>query len=393
MALIRAGKYWWLLTYEDGQQDFELDIKKAWRTVREALGVKKARLFVDSSDGRDVGACVADTFQYDRIFLAGHAAHSFVPLQGGYGYNTVCPDTVFLLPTLFAMLKTAHINSFSVITTTKLTTHQGIHDAYNLTWKLAHVTSGTASPSILSTYTSERRPIAFLRHNQIFSRTGLVESRAPDKTHEPVPDDAAMELGELYRSTVFESDTQDIFGVRAKGEMGVIGAGEGLDLPPAKTPEEWRGQPGTRAPWLPLRWLRPVTAASADTEAADAPTTSPSSDTKTPPNTPPQAPQPQPSHQTTITSTLDLFGTNWVLLTEDSRYDWDAMIASKALGIKLDVVLVGKDCKFENEDTFRKAFGVRQTGAVLVRPDGIVAWRTVRFAEAAGVLRGLLGAQ
>ena len=68
-----------------------------------------------------------------------------------------------------------------------------------------------------------------------------------------------MELGQLYRSSA------------------VLGASDAL--PPAQRPDQWAGQPGTRAPHLALR--------GADGQAA---------------------------------STLDLFQRGWVLLTQDDGW-------------------------------------------------------------------------
>ncbi|GAB4829326.1 hypothetical protein Ancab_040631 [Ancistrocladus abbreviatus] len=68
---------------------------------------------------------VAEKFlSYDnRVILAGDAAHRFPP-AGGFGMNT------------------------------------GIQDAQNLAWKLASVIHGIASTTLLRTYETERRPIA-----------------------------------------------------------------------------------------------------------------------------------------------------------------------------------------------------------------------------------------
>jgi 2,4-dichlorophenol 6-monooxygenase len=70
-----------------------------------------------------VYAQVADNYQSGHAFLAGDAAHRFPP-TGGLGLNT------------------------------------GIQDAHNLAWKLAAVISGWAPESLLSTYQTERQPIA-----------------------------------------------------------------------------------------------------------------------------------------------------------------------------------------------------------------------------------------
>jgi 2-polyprenyl-6-methoxyphenol hydroxylase-like FAD-dependent oxidoreductase len=64
----------------------------------------------------------APKFREGRAFIAGDAAHVHVPL-GGQGMN------------------------------------YGIHDAFNLGWKLAAVIKGEARPSLLETYEGERHPV------------------------------------------------------------------------------------------------------------------------------------------------------------------------------------------------------------------------------------------
>jgi 2-polyprenyl-6-methoxyphenol hydroxylase-like FAD-dependent oxidoreductase len=66
---------------------------------------------------------VATQFRSGRVLLAGDAAHACSPIEG-HGMNG------------------------------------GIHDAFNLGWKLALVASGKAPQSLLDSYDAERRPIA-----------------------------------------------------------------------------------------------------------------------------------------------------------------------------------------------------------------------------------------
>ncbi|MEV0494018.1 FAD-dependent oxidoreductase [Streptomyces atratus] len=71
----------------------------------------------------EVGAWVASDYQKGRIFLAGDATH-VMPPYGGFNQNA------------------------------------GIQDVHNLTWKLAAVLRGWATPALLGTYGPERRPVA-----------------------------------------------------------------------------------------------------------------------------------------------------------------------------------------------------------------------------------------
>lgn len=66
---------------------------------------------------------LADSYQTDRVHLAGDAAH-LNPPWGGHGYNT------------------------------------GIGDAVNIGWKLAAVTQGWGGPELLKSYEAERRGVA-----------------------------------------------------------------------------------------------------------------------------------------------------------------------------------------------------------------------------------------
>jgi hypothetical protein len=67
------------------------------------------------------------------------------------------------------------------------------------------------------------------------------------------------------------------------------------------------------------------------------------------------------------TSTRDLFGRSFVLLT------------SADIDLDLDV-----EVHHVSGPAFRTAYGIDEEGAVLVRPDGIIAWRsTTRPAPAA----------
>jgi len=69
-------------------------------------------------------------------------------------------------------------------------------------------------------------------------------------------------------------------------------------------------------------------------------------------------------------STLDLFGRNFVLLTGPEGAAWReaAPPASRECRVEMDVHRI-------SEPAFCDAYGISPSGAVLVRPDGFVAWR------------------
>jgi putative polyketide hydroxylase len=76
-------------------------------------------------------------------------------------------------------------------------------------------------------------------------------------------------------------------------------------------------------------------------------------------------------------STLDLFGTAFVLLAGPDGEAWReaASRAAGALGVPLEAYRVGGDQLGDPGGGFAAAYGISASGAALVRPDGFVAWR------------------
>jgi 2-polyprenyl-6-methoxyphenol hydroxylase-like FAD-dependent oxidoreductase len=91
--------------------------------VRKAVGESPDEVQIQRIRPWVLAARLARSFQHGRVFLGGDAAHCFPP-TGGLGLNT------------------------------------GVQDAHNLAWKLAAVLKGRAHADLLYTYASERRPIA-----------------------------------------------------------------------------------------------------------------------------------------------------------------------------------------------------------------------------------------
>lgn len=281
-----------LTTYSDGRwvlmlsDDVERDEDGQRALIQQAIGRSDLPIELITTGRWELAALIADQFSSGRVFLAGDAAHQIPPNRGGFGANT------------------------------------GIEDVHNLAWKLDAVLAGQSTPKLLDTYDAERRPIAWLRHEQIFARADYKARVDTGKADVPIIDDDAMELGQLYRSSA------------------VLDAG--ADLPRAARPDEWVGQPGTRAPHLPVR-----------TGGAER-------------------------------SILDEFQRGWVLLAEDKRWAVAAGHAADALGIGITFVHLGTDAELLEPQAFRTAYGVEADGAALVRPDGYIAWRAVAAPAAPG---------
>jgi 2-polyprenyl-6-methoxyphenol hydroxylase-like FAD-dependent oxidoreductase len=277
-----------LTTYADGRwvlmftDDAERDEATLRSLILKAIGRADIDVEIITTGRWELSAQIAERFASGRIFLAGDAAHTLPPSRGGYGANT------------------------------------GIEDAHNLAWKMAAVHAGESAPQLLDTYDAERRPVAWLRHDQIFARPDYKAHAAADAPDVPIIDDNAMEFGQLYRSRA------------------VIGADSAL--PPALRPDEWAGQPGTRAPhlWLTIGGER--------------------------------------------ISTLDLFQSRWTLLATDEQWLAAVRAAEDELGITVAYLQLGVGPLLPKADAVRRAFRLGRTGAALIRPDGYVAMRSADLA-------------
>lgn len=194
----------------------------------------------------------------------------------------------------------------------------GVQDAQNLAWKIAAVLHGEADAALLDSYEAERRPHALevvqatLLNMQSFDRTKRqAEARLPRKE--------------------FLNERGLIFGARYQS-LAVVPDGsnppEVSDLVTEYVPS---AHPGCRAPhvWLENKGER--------------------------------------------ISTIDLFGRGFVLLAAPGGSRWRSATNQKGLP-RIDVRVLGEDL-VDAENSWMAAYGVEEGGAVLVRPDGYVAWR------------------
>src|SRR5918993_3213176 len=195
----------------------------------------------------------------------------------------------------------------------------GIQDAQNLAWKLAAVLRGEAGPALLDTYHDERRPVGLLTMEQALARWGSRVGEGAEEQTTALLDYAAVAFGYRYQSAA------------------VIGAP--ADARSALPITELTGQPGTRAPHV---WLE---------------------------------------RNGEGLSTIDLFGCRYVLLTgADGGARVDA--ARSVTHTAVEAYRIGSDGDFADPDArWPEAYGVTDGGAVLVRPDGFVAWRNIDVAE------------
>jgi len=116
-------KHRWIIAQriEHAQQTFSKEY--CTQLVRTVSGKHDLPVGVINTSIWEIAALNAETYQKDRVLLAGDAAHR-IPPTGGMGMNI------------------------------------GIQDAHNLAWKLAYVINGYADPLLLESYQEERQPLA-----------------------------------------------------------------------------------------------------------------------------------------------------------------------------------------------------------------------------------------
>ncbi|MFF8940591.1 FAD-dependent oxidoreductase [Streptomyces paradoxus] len=216
----------------------------------------------------------------------------------------------------------------------------GIQDAHNLAWKLAAVLDGWAGERLLDTYDAERRPVAE-------ATSARAAARSAEHSHPGFAPPAGAGGG----------PQRGILNV-ALGYRYPQGAVVGADPTAPVVPEalDLTGGPGSRAPHL---WVR-----RGDERM----------------------------------STLDLYERSLVLLSdaaEPNAWHEAAVRLAGELSLPLESYRVGTgplaDLVPEDAADWAERHGTGPGGAVLVRPDGFVAWRSPGPApDAEGVLREVL---
>lgn len=193
----------------------------------------------------------------------------------------------------------------------------GIQEAADLAWKLAMVIHGHAGRGLLDTYDAERRPVAQTAAARLIAN--YIERVRPDRTDlpgvAPELDNLSVAVGYRYRSEAIASDADD-------------------DLSPVEDLRRPTGRPGSRLAHVPLQ---------------------------------------RGGHRL---SSLDLVGRDLTLLAAPGDAGWTAAARTlrRRLGSPLQAYEIGSDL-IDCDDAFLGRTGLERGGALLVRPDGFIAWR------------------
>ncbi|MEU6586577.1 FAD-dependent monooxygenase [Nocardia sp. NPDC046763] len=225
--------------------------------------------------------------------------------------------------------------------------NSGIQDAQNLAWKLALVLRGHAEECVLDTYDEERRAVAWFNSEQIHrnveasAKVGWVMTD-PDMLARIEGPDAGPVLQQIADAIPLQEDQYWSYGQQfgfVYESAAVIGDGTAA---PVSVVSDYlpSAAPGAHAPHL---WLR------------------------------------DPAGERL--STVDLLHTDFVLLTTPQGMEWHAALAdlSADRGLPMVAYTIGASGDYVTEDgqDWPARYGIEESGAVLVRPDGHVCLRAV----------------
>jgi putative polyketide hydroxylase len=197
----------------------------------------------------------------------------------------------------------------------------GIADAHNLAWKLSSVDAGWADASILGSYNAERRPVGLFATDQSYQQFLGTRPARPFGNWGVI-------LGANYASSCVLPD----------GSSPATLVDPAVDYVP-------EAHPGARAPhgWLLVDGRR--------------------------------------------CSTLDLYGRGFTLIVGSKAIGWrtDGTRAAATLGVPFTTFQLSVDGVAEDPVAFATEHAIGDFGAILVRPDGHVSWRTPGMWMANGV--------
>lgn len=325
--LIEMGPSWgkgceeWVLHFPPGSS-VRPDEDEVVPKIREVLGLPDLDLTVHHVTKWTVESLLADRYREGRVLLAGDAVHRQPPTVG-LGLNT------------------------------------GIQDAHNLAWKLAAVLTGRAPDGLLDTYDAERRPIgrhnvdwavsAAAHHQAVLDALGFGHRTPPERRRTAFATYfSESSIGAVARARAAEVLATHRGGCQAHDvEMG-FAYEEGAIVPdggrpPTRTPMRDAYHPTTRpGHLLPHAWI-------------------------------------ERDGRRLSTHDLTGAGTGFALLTGPEGTPWceaAARVAEK-FSIPIAAARIGAGADYADVDGRWEALRqVTGEGAVLVRPDNHVAWRS-----------------
>jgi len=330
-GLVRMIRPWheWLIVwgYDISEPPPAIDEQAATQIVRSLIGLPDLEVEITGTSLWGNNEMYATHLQAGRVFCAGDAVHRHPP-SNGLGSNT------------------------------------SVQDSYNLSWKLAAVLRGQAAASLLDTYSAERAPVArqiVLRANQssrefgqFFEALGMTEAKTEAEMTAQIEERKAnTPRGAAKRAALVKAMELKNYEFNAHGvELGQFYQSAAIVSDGSARPEPSR-----------------------DPELYYQPSTVPGS----------RLPHVWVGDSTRKLSTLDLAPfTRFTLITGIAGEAWAGAAGQVAddLGIPLGTVVIGPGR--EVTDIYYDWARIREVGeegAILVRPDKHIGWRSMGLPE------------
>ncbi|MCU1513868.1 MAG: 2,4-dichlorophenol 6-monooxygenase, partial [Microbacteriaceae bacterium] len=318
LSLLRAVSPWteWITGWGYDPADGEPDVDDATviERIRTLVGDPTLEVTLGAKSTWQVNEAYATEYSRGRVFCGGDAVHRHPP-SGGLGSNTC------------------------------------IQDAFNLAWKLAFVLAGDAAESLLDSYSSERAPVGrqvVERANQSRRDFGALREALGAGAKDP---DAALatirdpgQQGVAARDALVAAVELKDYEFNAHGVEGNQRYESGAILAGTTDAEEWERdpelylQPSTRpGAKLPHAWL-----VGRDGKRL---------------------------------STLDIVGHgSFTLVTGLAGVHWQSAAAALDLSY-LRVAVIGSPDAQDLYGEWHRRREIAESGCLLVRPDGYIAWR------------------
>lgn len=340
-GLVRMVRPWneWLIVwgYDIADEPPVVDDAAATQIVRNLLGMPDLDVEITGTSLWGNNEMYATHLQSGRVFCAGDAIHRHPP-SNGLGSNT------------------------------------SVQDSYNLAWKLAAVLRGQADPSLLETYSTERAPVAeriVTRANRssrefvdLFVALGVTEAETEEDMVAAIEERKAnTPAGAAKREALVKAMELKNYEFNAHGvELGQFYdsaaiVGDGTAPPePTRDPDLYHQASTVPGSHLPHAWV---------------------------------------GDQTRRLAMMDLAPyTRFTVITGVAGEAWEEAAAqvSRELGVPVEAVVIGPGREVTDlyYDWSRRR-EVTEAGALLVRPDKHVAWRSHTLPDdPAGALRDAL---
>jgi 2,4-dichlorophenol 6-monooxygenase len=326
-GLVRMVRPWheWLIVwgYDISGPAPAVDEEAATQIVRNLLGLPGLEVEITGTSLWGNNEMYATRLQSGRVFCAGDAIHRHPP-SNGLGSNT------------------------------------SIQDSYNLAWKLAAVLRGQAGAALLDTYSAERAPVArqiVLRANkssrefvQLFDALGVTGAKTEAEMIAGIEERKAnTSQGAAKRAAIVEAMELKNYEFNAHGvelgqfyESAAIVPDGSVRPAPARDPELYYQPstvPGAR---LPHAWVGDAARRLSTLDLAP---------------------------MTRFTLITGITGEAWVSAAEKVGHDLGVPLAAVVIGPGREITDIYLDWTRLRE--------VAEDGAILVRPDKHVGWRSM----------------